>query len=147
MAKYPQEHKEDPRAALPEWAQAIVPVDINGAATVLGVSRRYFVDLLKVHPHYERRGTKKVFYPEHITALREALSLQYPNQSKGRRVVSDMPRYIGKRLRESHGKGTGSDKTRALRRAALEKPDTQNEEAVGRSSSNHLSTSCPQGKG
>ena len=50
-------------------AVRITPLDIAGAAKVLGVSRRTLVKLLKAHPHYERRGIRKVFYPEHIEAL------------------------------------------------------------------------------
>ena len=59
--------------ALPKWAEAIVPLDMDGAASVLGVSRRTLVDIIGAHPHYERRGTKKVFYPEHIALLRESI--------------------------------------------------------------------------
>lgn len=59
--------------ALPTWADNIVPVDMDGAAVLLGVSRRYLVDVLRHHPHFERRGVKKVFYPEHISQLRAAL--------------------------------------------------------------------------
>src|SRR5687767_11554839 len=54
---------------LPDWA--IEPVDMHGASLVLGISRRSLVELLKKYPVYERRGSKKVFYPEHIEALRE----------------------------------------------------------------------------
>ncbi len=53
---------------LPAWAQSIVPVDMDDAAMLLGVSRRFLVDELKEHQHYERRGAKKVFYPEHIAS-------------------------------------------------------------------------------
>lgn len=42
---------------------------MDDAAVLLGVSRRFLVDTLKRHPHYERRGTKKVFYQEHIDRL------------------------------------------------------------------------------
>jgi hypothetical protein len=59
--------------ALPAWAASIVPVDMDGAAAVLGIGRRTLVDVIRDHPHYERRGTKKVFYPEHVALLREAL--------------------------------------------------------------------------
>lgn len=62
--------------ALPTWAEKITPVDMDGAATLLGVSRRYLVDVLRDHPLYEPRGTKKVFYPEHIAQLREAICEQ-----------------------------------------------------------------------
>ncbi len=52
---------------------------MDDAAILLGVSRRFLVDTLKRHPHYERRGTKKVFYPEHIALLRKALTSQNPS--------------------------------------------------------------------
>lgn len=60
--------------ALPAWAQNIVPVDMDDAATLLGISRRFLVDVIAKHPHYERRGVRKVFYPEHIALLREKIS-------------------------------------------------------------------------
>lgn len=59
--------------ALPSWTDSLVPVDIDGAALLLGISRRFLVDVLQSHKHYEPRGNRKVFYPEHIAALREAL--------------------------------------------------------------------------
>lgn len=61
-------------SALPTWAEAMRPVDMDGAAALLGIARRTLVDVLRDHPHYERRGVKKVFYPEHIGLLREAIS-------------------------------------------------------------------------
>lgn len=61
------------RADLPAWAASMAPVDMAGAAALLGISKRTLVDVLKVHQHYERRGVRKVFYPEHIEALREGL--------------------------------------------------------------------------
>lgn len=62
--------------ALPTWAEKMTPVDMDGAAALLGVSRRFLVDVLRTSPHYERRGIKKVFYPEHIARLREAICEQ-----------------------------------------------------------------------
>lgn len=59
---------------LPEWARSLVPVGMDEAATLLGVSRRFLVETLKQHPHYERRGSKKVFYQEHIALLREVMT-------------------------------------------------------------------------
>src|SRR4051812_10489288 len=58
---------------LPAWALALQPLDMEGAASVLGVSRRTLVEVLKKHQHFERRGLRKVFYPEHIEALREGM--------------------------------------------------------------------------
>src|SRR5690606_35060011 len=69
--------------ALPAWAGNLVPVDMDGAAVLLGVSRRYLVDVLRKHPHYERRGVKKVFYPEHISQLRAALCAPSHTAVKG----------------------------------------------------------------
>ena len=59
--------------ALPAWAQEIVPVDMDEAAILLGISRRSLVDVIGKHKHYEPRGNRKVFYPEHIALLRKAL--------------------------------------------------------------------------
>jgi hypothetical protein len=74
---------------LPEWARLMVPVDMNGAALLLGVSRRFLIDALKQHPHYERRGAKYVFYPEHIATLREELASQESTSPK--EAISGMP--------------------------------------------------------
>ena len=72
--------------ALPTWAQNVQPVDMDGAALLLGVSRRYLVDVLRDHPHFERRGVKKVFYPEHIGQLRAALC--EPNHTAAKALSS-----------------------------------------------------------
>lgn len=64
--------------ALPEWARQLAPVDMDGAAIVLGVSRRFLIDVLKEHPHYERRGAKYVFYPEHIAKLKYIVEIDKP---------------------------------------------------------------------
>jgi hypothetical protein len=58
---------------------------MDGAAVLLGVSRRFLVDVLRNHPHCERRGNQKVFYPEHIALLREALKCPTSN-SKSEKV-------------------------------------------------------------
>lgn len=58
---------------LPEWAQDMLPMGHKEAATILGVAPSHFYRLLKAHPHYEWRGNKRVFYPDHIRKLREAL--------------------------------------------------------------------------
>lgn len=68
--------------ALPAWSENMVPVDMDGAAVLLGISRRYLVDVLRKHPYYEPRGVKKVFYPEHITRLRDALCAQNLTEAK-----------------------------------------------------------------
>lgn len=49
------------------------PLGMNEAAEVLGVSRRTLTAMLGRLPHYELRGSKKVFYPEHITMLRKGM--------------------------------------------------------------------------
>src|SRR5690606_42022093 len=54
----------------------------GGAALILGISRRFLVDVIGKHKHYERRGNRKVFYPEHIAMLREALNCQTSASSK-----------------------------------------------------------------
>src|SRR5262245_10746812 len=58
---------------LPTWAANLRPLTMDGAAAVLGVCRRTLVEIIKRYPHFEPRGTRKVFYPEHIEALREDL--------------------------------------------------------------------------
>jgi hypothetical protein len=71
---------------LPDWA--IEPLDMAGAARVLGVCKRTLTDMLKAHPHYEVRGRhKKVFYPAHIELLRRAkwdLSPSLPKLESGK---------------------------------------------------------------
>ena len=62
------------RQSLPAWAAQLQPVDMVGAAVLLGISRRSLVDVIAHAKHYEKRGNRKVFYPEHIGALREALA-------------------------------------------------------------------------
>src|SRR5687768_15800816 len=46
---------------------------MEGAAIILGISRRTLVDVIKRHPHFETRGARKIFYPEHIEALRKGI--------------------------------------------------------------------------
>lgn len=62
-----------PKPKLPAWAEAQSPIDMDQCAVVMGVSRRWLIDLLKQYPFYELRGRRKLFYPEHVEALREAL--------------------------------------------------------------------------
>jgi hypothetical protein len=71
-------------SALPAWAENMRPVDMEGAAALLGIARRTLVDVIRHNPHYEKRGVKKVFYPEHIALLREAILCQ-----KGALVARD----------------------------------------------------------
>ncbi|KQT54585.1 hypothetical protein ASG43_03095 [Aureimonas sp. Leaf454] len=61
---------------LPKWAERLEPVDIEGAARILGVSRRGMSEILKKHPFYEKRGNRKVLYPEHIEQIRESMAWQ-----------------------------------------------------------------------
>ena len=49
------------------------PVTLSQAAKKLGICRRSLTAWLVEFPYYERRGVRKVFYPEHIDALREAI--------------------------------------------------------------------------
>ncbi len=60
---------------LPAWAQELVPITHDDAAKVLGVNKWQLYELLREHPHYETRGRKRLFYPEHIKALREATAV------------------------------------------------------------------------
>ena len=49
------------------------PVGIDGAAEMVGVSKRSLDGFLAKHRSkrlYERRGNKRVFYPEHIREIR-----------------------------------------------------------------------------
>jgi len=61
---------------------------MDAAALLLGISRRFLVDVIKRYPHYEPRGSKKVFYPEHIRLLREALKCQNSDPNEGRKTAS-----------------------------------------------------------
>lgn len=49
------------------------PLTMDEAAEALGISRRTLTDSLTRLPYYELRGRKKVFYSEHITALRRGM--------------------------------------------------------------------------
>ena len=49
------------------------PISFRAAATELGICVNTLRPFLKDFPYYERRGAKKVFYSEHIKALREAI--------------------------------------------------------------------------
>ena len=56
-------------------AWIIVPVGMDDAARALGVSKRTLVDVMRNWPHLcERRGRKRVFYPEHIDGLRREMN-------------------------------------------------------------------------
>ncbi len=57
----------------------VEPIGMDDAARAIGVCRRLLSDILARHPHYETRGRtgrKKVFYPEHIDRIREALQCE-----------------------------------------------------------------------
>lgn len=69
--------------SMPDWAQKILPVDMEEAAVLLGCSRRFLVDVIRDHQHFERRGTRKVFYPEHIALLREAIACRSSKSNGG----------------------------------------------------------------
>ena len=51
-----------------------MPLTLDQAADELGICRRSLTTWLVKFPYYERRGIKKVFYLEHIDALREAIN-------------------------------------------------------------------------
>lgn len=69
---------------LPEWAERLQPLTMDQAAQVLGICRRTLVDFIREHPRYERRGRRKIFYPEHIEALRADFDRLYPSKPTGR---------------------------------------------------------------
>jgi hypothetical protein len=46
---------------------------MNKAASALGISRRTLIDTIKDFPQFEYRGSKKMFYPEHIATLRREM--------------------------------------------------------------------------
>ena len=50
-----------------------MPLTLDQAAKELGICRRSLTAWLDKFPYCERRGIRKVFYPEHIDALREAI--------------------------------------------------------------------------
>jgi hypothetical protein len=111
-------------SGLPAWAQAVVPVDMDGAAACLGIGRRSLVDVLRNHPHYERRGTRKVFYPEHIALLREAIECQSGalaqkgsgHELSERGIWQAVGSIAGKRIRKSLGTRDEGQSGRTLRR-------------------------------
>ena len=72
------------------------PLDMVGAAEVLGVSRRTLTDTLKRLPHYELRGRKKVFYPEHIAQLRTGMHecACKPDGSTAGPMLSELARMV-----------------------------------------------------
>src|SRR5687768_15633381 len=70
--------------SLPTWAANLQPLDMWGAAQVLGISKRSLVEVVKRHPHFERRGNRKVFYPEHVETLREVLQCPALKQNAGK---------------------------------------------------------------
>ena len=49
------------------------PLTMKGAADELGICKRSLTVYVQDFPYYERRGSRKVFYPEHLDALREAI--------------------------------------------------------------------------
>ena len=81
--------------AQPKWAVEPI-VGCANAAKTIGVSRRYFMDIIKDKPeYYEPRGRSFVFYPEHIKLIREGLSKCQPTgnpsgtrKRKGGRSIS-----------------------------------------------------------
>ncbi len=49
------------------------PLNMAEAADELGICKRSLTTWLGQFPYYDRRGSRKVFYQEHIDALREAI--------------------------------------------------------------------------
>ncbi len=80
-------------SALPAWAENMRPVDMEGAAALLGIARRTLVDVIRHNPHYEKRGVKKVFYPEHIAQSQFLRGSDMPGNA---RVTAILAAYLGK---------------------------------------------------
>ena len=59
---------------------------MDEAAKALGVCRRTLSRLLQDYRYFEPRGRRKVFYPEHISALREAFQRPQRVSSDGNRA-------------------------------------------------------------
>ena len=51
----------------------MTPLNMKAAADALGICKRSLTAYVKDFEYYERRGSRKLFYPEHIDALREAI--------------------------------------------------------------------------
>ncbi len=49
------------------------PLKMAEAADALGICKRSLTTYVQDFEYYEQRGARKVFYPEHIMALREAI--------------------------------------------------------------------------
>ena len=49
------------------------PLNMAEAADALGICKRSLTAYVQDFPYYERRGIRKLFYQEHIDALREAI--------------------------------------------------------------------------
>ena len=51
----------------------VAPLNMKAAAVALGICKRSLTAYVQDFEYYERRGSRKVFYQEHIDALREAI--------------------------------------------------------------------------
>jgi len=59
----------------------IAPLTLEEAATYFRVSRRYFQGFIAVHPFYRMMGRRKLFFPDDIRRLTEALKRPCPSSS------------------------------------------------------------------
>jgi hypothetical protein len=56
---------------------------MNEAAAHFRVSRRFFQDFLRGHPFYQEMGRRKLFFPDDLDRIRDAL--RRPSSSKAAR--------------------------------------------------------------
>ena len=118
---------------LPDWAARIQPLGMAGAAVVLGICRRTLIEVLKRYQHFEYRGNKKVFYPEHIEALRREMKKCLDSASSGVTESSTpIGTVAGERVRKSLGTRDPklAEELRAQYEAKLWKRRSYGEESV-----------------
>ena len=60
------------------------PKTIDEAAAFFRVKRRFFQDFIKDHPFYHPFGRRKLFFPEDLARIKEALPTPCPSNSAPR---------------------------------------------------------------
>lgn len=68
-------------SVLPTWVER--PLTMDEAAIALGICRRTLVYKLKDFPYFAKRGNRKIFYPEHIAQIREAIDCPDSSYTSG----------------------------------------------------------------